>query len=231
MARGGQQESTRTILVADDATIFLAVRGSCLTRADWRVLAASSAAQAVAKARAERPDIAILDADAWGPDAARELRADPATASIPILFVTAAPGEIEHADALLRRPVDRSDIERVLPTLLAIRARADRRRHVALRATYFRAGTQATTFTKDVGVGGVFLRTREALSPGEPVQVIVDLPGDPPGTVRASGAVARVVPAERDSHLVPGAAVRFVRLSPQDRGKLARFVGAGTAGG
>ncbi len=232
MPRDAKQEATRTVLLADDPTILQALRGTFVTRADWRVLAAASAALALAKGRAERPDLTILDADTWGREAARDLRADPDTASISIVLVCAGSrGAIANADAVLRRPFERAEVERVLPELLGARTRASVRKHAAIRATCLHAGTSARTFTKDIGLGGLFLRTRGALAPGLAVQLIVELPGDPLATVRAAAEVVRVVPAERDSHLVPGAALRFVELGLRDRRKLTRFIEAGATDG
>jgi CheY-like chemotaxis protein len=230
MPREASPPSARTVLLADDPTIVQSMRGSLLSRAEWRLLAASTVARAVDRARAEHPDVVILDADAWGPEAAAALRAERATASIPIVLVTASQsGTPDRADAVLRRPLDRSEIERVVSGLIDDRARTSRRRHAAVRASYLRAGVHVTAFTKDIGLDGAFLRTREALEPGESVAVIVELPHDPPETVRATAEVVRVVAPARDSHLVSGAAVRFVNLSPRDRRKLERFVVAGSA--
>ena len=77
------REATWTVLLADDPAIFVAVHGSFFTRAAGRVVAASSASQALEKARAEHPALAVLDAETWGLEALRGLRADPRTASIP----------------------------------------------------------------------------------------------------------------------------------------------------
>jgi len=225
-------EATWTVLLADDPRIFVAVHGSFFTRSAGRVVAASSASQAIQKARVERPALAVLDADTWGIEALRGLRSDPRTASIPVLLLTtAARVEVAGADGLLARPLDPAELERLVAKIVRLPTRAVERRHAALRATYFHGGRSARAFTKDVGVEGLFLRTRASLALGEPVQVIVDLPGDPPTAVRAAGEVARLVPSERDSHLVPGVALRFVRMSLHDRGKLARFVATGAAGG
>jgi len=227
------REATWTVLLADDPTIFVAAHGSMLTRADARVVTASSATHALDKARAEQPVLVVLDADTWGVEALRALRADPATASIPVLLVHARrPRDPKvGADAWLARPIDPHELECAAAQIARRQARAAARRHVALRTTYFHGARSARAFTKDVGTGGVFLRVRESLAVGDPVQVIVDLPGDPKSAVRAAGEVARLVPSERDSHLVPGIALRFLRISPRDRGKLARFVASGAADG
>jgi CheY-like chemotaxis protein len=217
-----------TVLLADDPTIFVAAQGSMLTRVDAQVVTASSAAQALEKARSLELALAVLDADTWGTDALRALRAHAETASVPVLMLSTRPADPRiGADAWLARPLDPRELERTAARIARRAARTGLRRHAALRTTYFHGSRALRALTKDVGTGGLFLRVREGLPVGEPVQLILDLPGDPKSAVRAACEVARLVPAERDSHLVPGIALRFLRLSPRDRGKLARFVAGG----
>lgn len=85
--------SQKHILLVDDeadirevATLSLQVVGS------WRVSSAAGGAQAIAMARAERPDAIVLDVmmpDLDGPATLRRLQADPQTSDIPVIFLTA----------------------------------------------------------------------------------------------------------------------------------------------
>ena len=82
----------RVLLVDDEDDIRLVARASLERLAGWEVLAASSGADGLALARAERPDAVILDVmmpGMDGPATLAELRADPATADIPVVFLTA----------------------------------------------------------------------------------------------------------------------------------------------
>lgn len=81
----------RILIVDDETAIRLICRLNLLT-AGFDTLEASDGASALALARAERPDLILLDimlpeVDGWR--VAEELAADPETRDIPILFLTA----------------------------------------------------------------------------------------------------------------------------------------------
>ncbi|MCU1373856.1 MAG: Two-component response regulator, partial [Actinomycetia bacterium] len=78
----------RVLLVDDEDDIRLVARASLERLAGWEVLAAASGPDALAMARAEQPDAIILDVmmpGMDGPATLAELRADPATADIPVV--------------------------------------------------------------------------------------------------------------------------------------------------
>jgi uncharacterized protein (TIGR02266 family) len=220
------REANWTLLLADDPELFVAAKGSFLTRSVGRVLGASSAGQVLEKTRAEQPDLVVLDGGGWGLDALRSLRADPRTARIPVLLAGTAPRKTEPGTAWLRRPVGPRTLERAASRILGLRTRVTGRRGAALRATVLDGERSVRAVTKDIGPGGLFLRTRERLVAGQNVQLIVDLPGESKSAVRAAARVSRVVRADRDSYLVAGVGVRFVRIGARDRAKIARFVAA-----
>lgn len=81
----------RTILVVDDDADARRIARTWLEGAGRRVLEAADGRECVRVAHDERPDAILLDlilpdVDGW--EAARTLRADPATAGIPILALT-----------------------------------------------------------------------------------------------------------------------------------------------
>jgi CheY-like chemotaxis protein len=82
----------RVLLVDDEDDIRLVARASLERLAGWEVLAASSGREGIALAKAERPDAIVLDVmmpGLDGPGTLVELRADAATADIPVVFLTA----------------------------------------------------------------------------------------------------------------------------------------------
>src|SRR5688572_26636620 len=81
-----------SILVVDDNRANREALAALLESAGHSVLVAPAADQALAKAREARPDLVISDVLMPGADGyllARELRADPGTARIPVVFYTA----------------------------------------------------------------------------------------------------------------------------------------------
>ncbi|HEX6267343.1 MAG TPA: EAL domain-containing protein [Burkholderiales bacterium] len=81
-----------SILVVDDNRANREALASLLEVAGYRVARASGTRQALAQARAAPPDLVISDVLMPGMDGyvlARELRADPATSGVPVIFYTA----------------------------------------------------------------------------------------------------------------------------------------------
>ena len=108
----------KTLLVADDepaniALIKMVVEDSGI---DVRLVTAADGEQAVASARAMSPDLILMDLkmrvlDGW--EATRRLKADPATARIPVIALTAQAmaGDREQAlaagcDDYVTKPID-----------------------------------------------------------------------------------------------------------------------------
>ena len=80
-----------SVLIVDDVPDNLAVLHDALDESGYTVLVATNGEAALQRALQARPDIVLLDAVMPGMDGfevARRLKADPATASIPIVFMT-----------------------------------------------------------------------------------------------------------------------------------------------
>jgi CheY-like chemotaxis protein len=99
------------ILIVDDESDIRRIARLALSRiGGMDVAEATGGVEAVARARAENPDVILLDVmmpDMDGPAALAALQADPQTASIPVLFLTAKAmaSEIERLTALGARGV------------------------------------------------------------------------------------------------------------------------------
>lgn len=117
------------VLVVDDDLETLRLVGLMLQRQGFVIIAANNGAQALSQARAEQPDLIILDImmpDMDGYSVARQLRKEPETATIPILMFTAK-GMVEDkvagyeagADEYLTKPIHPVELVTRVRTLLA----------------------------------------------------------------------------------------------------------------
>jgi PAS domain S-box-containing protein len=126
----------QTVLVAEDNAVNMLIVRTQLERLGVTVLEAENGAQAVNGARAARTalDAVLMDLHMPVKDglaAARELRADPATATLPLFALSAAVLDQERAEAraaglseFLSKPVLEVELLRVLaPLVAAARAR------------------------------------------------------------------------------------------------------------
>lgn len=89
--------SLSVILAEDDPDIQLVAR-LALKRAGFAVRVVSNGLEALEAVRADPPDVVLLD---WmmpeldGPETCRQLKANPATAHLPVIFLTAKSQESE----------------------------------------------------------------------------------------------------------------------------------------
>jgi two-component system cell cycle response regulator len=104
------------VLVVDDVEVNVRLLEAKLSSEYFTVIGASGGAQALELARSERPDIVLLDVmmpEMDGFEVCRRLKADPATADIPVVMVTALSevadrvrGLQSGADDFLTKPVN-----------------------------------------------------------------------------------------------------------------------------
>lgn len=94
--------SARVLLVEDEPDIRLIARAA-LARAGFEVLTAGDGREALAQVASDPPDLIVLD---WmlpeidGPETCARLKADPRSASIPVVFLTARRDEADRARCL-----------------------------------------------------------------------------------------------------------------------------------
>ena len=84
-------KETQKILIVDDEEDVLLVLEKGLMSAGYSVISADNGSDAIKLARAERPDLIILDVvmpEMDGSEVAASLRQDPSTNDIPVIFLT-----------------------------------------------------------------------------------------------------------------------------------------------
>ena len=92
----------KVLLVEDDPDIQLVARAA-LKRAGFSVAVTSNGPAALEHVRNDRPDVILLDwmmPDMDGTEVCRRLKADAATADIPVIFLTARSQQAEIARGL-----------------------------------------------------------------------------------------------------------------------------------
>ncbi len=127
-------DTPRTILVVDDTPENLELMTGLLSQEGFRVRVAHNGDRALQLARsASRPDLILLDIMMPGVDGyevCRALKADPLTASVPVIFLTARAAVEDEARGLALGAVDYIT-KPISPPILLARVNT----HLALKAT------------------------------------------------------------------------------------------------
>ena len=102
-ATGPRPVPGRRILVADDDRMIRLLVRMLLEQDGFTVLEAENGAEALAMARAENPDLLLVDLqmpDMNGYQVLQKMRADPAQASIPVIVLTSESGTAVESQVL-----------------------------------------------------------------------------------------------------------------------------------
>jgi CheY-like chemotaxis protein len=123
--------SRGTVLIADDDPEILTLLSIRLTKKGYKCLEAADGLQTLHMARSQRPDLVLLDVmmpgkNGW--EVARELRNDPALASIGIVMLTAIGEKVNEmtsplygADDYVDKPFDFNDLEQKISRVIQTR--------------------------------------------------------------------------------------------------------------
>jgi CheY-like chemotaxis protein len=89
----------KTILVVDDESQVVELMKNRLEANHYNVISASDGAEGIKKAQQEKPDLILMDIlmpNLSGGEAVKILQANPATKRIPVIFFTAAVGDMSQ---------------------------------------------------------------------------------------------------------------------------------------
>ena len=110
----------KKVLIVDDSETDLKHLENIVNSADYQVVKARSGEEAINKAKSEKPNMVLMDiimGEMDGFSTCREMREDPVTSGIPVVFVSSKNQKVDHiwaakqgAKALVSKPYRDEDI-------------------------------------------------------------------------------------------------------------------------
>jgi class 3 adenylate cyclase len=141
------------ILVVDDTPANVKLLADILGVKGYAVTTAASGEEALARLPADHPDLVLLDVmmpGLSGYDVVRRLRADPATALLPVVLVTSLDPHEERvkgieagADDFLQKPIDQPELLARVRSLLRVKSLQDEVRRQAAELAEWNAKLEA----------------------------------------------------------------------------------------
>ncbi|PWT89076.1 MAG: hypothetical protein C5B54_09525 [Acidobacteria bacterium] len=220
----------KTILLVDDADLFLQLEKMIFTRTGARILTAKTGAAALDLAITEKPDIILLDLrlpDIPGDEVCTRLKANTVTESIPVLIVTAF-GKVEEMDRcrragcddFLTKPVKNQELLSKVAQLLQIPHRHSLRILVRIETEGSKNNEVFFGTSADLSKTGMFLETDKKLHAGDEIIVRFFLPNQ--DEIEAKSKIVRLETQSRSN----GYGLQFLNLSAKQEKSLGRFIEA-----
>ncbi len=223
--------AAKTVIIADDTAFVRDRFRTALQNAGHRALSVKSAAELLARVRADLPAIDLVVVNlrlphASGVELVRGIRRLD-SGKLPIVVFS---GTIANADEVRQLSTlgiagyvnEYSAVHHILPSLAPhlfpdnFNRRGSQRVMMGVPVAYRFGDTIATALTLNVGKGGIAIRTMSPLDPSARVRVRFRLPG----SKRDVDAEARVVWSDRRV----GMGVQFERVETGDQAALDDFV-------
>ncbi len=224
-------DDERTILIVDDAPMFLELESLFLARSG-RVVTAQSGEEALVRARREAPHLILVDAYMPGLDGAdvcRAVRADPELADTPIIALCSSDDAEERAailragaDDVLPKPIDRMAlVESVQRFVRFAQVRGLPRAPFRAEVRLHDGATDWVGRARNLSRTGIFIEVPKELRPESEVTLEFDLP-EVGIHVRPT---AQVIWLEHEPDGAPsGVGLRFLALDGQSARRIDHWV-------
>ncbi len=222
----------KSILIVDDNEFFLQQQIGYLDGERFHLQTAASGREALERIRSTSPDLILLDQimeDMTGPDICRILKADPATAPIPIIIVSSGERELSRrettragCDGIIFKPIRREQLLGLVEEYLGVGFRKWARVSVTLECEADYEGIVKEGTILSLSAGGAFLEGGPSLLRGDTCRLRFPLPGDPREVSVREAIVVWLGHLNGDGP--QGAGLKFLTLAPDDRERIDRFV-------
>ncbi len=231
---------TPLVMIVDHDRRHLLYMTHLLQRFEYRVSSARSAGEAIQLAVQTVPTLVMVELDlpqVSGLDLLHLLRAEPGTAQVPVVALTADAGNETCTrcvragfSAALRKPAAAEELFRTVQTAVEPTPRTNLRVHARLPVTVNNIPLDCVEgeCASVISEHGMYIRTNRPHPPKSRIAVRFDLNGR---TIAAGGVVLYSHRHGEGPFGEPGMGIRFSDILPLDRDHLRTFINAQVTGG
>lgn len=221
--------SSRKVLIVSEKQREPALDSAFLHQPNIRLLTAHPDADGLKLARTKRPSLIIenlCEPDSQGLEFCLDLRTHPRTRRIPLIVVAEA--ELHsgiaaiRAEALLTKPLDRREYFEAVRRFVPMPERRSGRTPVNLRFLYRFDGRDAQAFSREISLGGAFIKSDCPPPLDSRLDVEFSLPGRR-SPVRTF-AIVRSGPMGNGGYGTGGFGIEFDGMKEDDAAQLERFI-------
>ena len=222
----------KKILIADDNEFFLQQQTSYLDAGKFQIQTASSGQEALDKIHSKAPDLIVLDhimQDMTGLEVCRILKADTATANIPVIIVSSGEGESSRkeitdagSNGIIFKPVRKDQLLSLVEEYLGATFRRWARIPVSLTCEVNREGNIREGNILSLGAGGLFLSDGLSFVPGDSCELSFSLLGDDIEITVREAIVVWQGALNQDG--TEGAGLKFLSIASEQQDRIEQYV-------
>lgn len=220
----------KNILIVSSSNSFIERNGTLLRRSDFRILAASSAADAMKLVVKEAVDLTLIDmqlADTDGESFCAQLRNDKETRS-PVILLVCHDSEADFArlkscgaDALIARPIKPLQLIKTVGQFLTVQLIRSRRVSLRVKVISIKDPIEFFCISHNISITGMLIETEYFLEVGSVIACQFTIPGSI--QVETEGEVVRSARTMDGAHQY---GIRFTTLSRACRQEIDRYIAA-----
>lgn len=220
----------KKILIVSSSNSFIERNGTLLRRSDFRILAASSAADAMKLVLKETVDLTLIDmqlADMDGEALCAELRSNKEITP-PVILLVCHDSEADFtrlrssgADALIARPIKPLQLIKTVGQFLTVQLIRSRRVSLRVKVISIKDPIEFFCISHNISISGMLIETEYFLEVGSIIVCQFTIPGSVP--IETEGEVVRSARTMDGAHQY---GIRFTTLNRAYRQEIDRYIAA-----
>lgn len=225
----------KKILLVDDSNFFLEVEKDFFNRTDCQIFTATSGKTALEVVRSDKPDLVLMDLymqEMKGDECCRIIKSDPELKDIPVIIVTHSISPDDRrlcidagCDDYVVKPINKTSILEKVQNYVGLNVREHEKAPIATEVIYAADNEPHKGYAYVISEDDMYMKGDNLLSVGKIINIIFSIAGIDEG-IEAECEVVWTTEGRNDlgPNIAPGMALKFMKISDEDRNAIAKYV-------